>query len=138
MLDSKIFIKLAFSMLSAVLMFTGCGNDNGTGPSGSDLIGTWEMTKITAEVSGVSMTATPEEADIYITLIIKSDNTIEMIKIQGSITESETGTWNTSEKKLILQGNEGSTVADYTTTGNKLIITYWEEETFYTIEFTKK
>jgi len=138
MKKSRIIIRLIVSLIITVIFFAGCGDDNGNGPAGNELIGTWEMTKITAEVSGVSMTFTPEEADLYMTLIINSDNTIEMTKIQGGITENGSGTWDTSEKKLILQGDEGATITDYTITGNILIISYWEEGTFYTIEFTKQ
>jgi len=138
MKKSRIIIRLIVSLIITVIFFAGCGDDNGNGPTQNELIGTWEMTKITAEISGVSMTGTPEEADLHITLIINSDNTVESTKIQGGVTETGTGTWDTSEKKLILQGDDGATITDYTITGNILIISYWDEGTFYTLEFTKQ
>ena len=58
----KFFSRFTICILVSVFLFTNCGDDNGTEPSGSELIGTWEMTKITAEISGVSMSGTPEEA----------------------------------------------------------------------------
>jgi len=134
----KLITILIFIISLSVLFFVNCGDDNGNGPAEHELVGTWELTKITIIVSEVTTTLTPELADMYMTLVVNADNTFSMTQTQEGVTETDTGTWDPSESKAVFTVEGETIIVDYTVTGNKVTLSYWQEGQNVILEFTKQ
>ena len=138
MYRSRSIIVLILGISLSTLLFTNCGDDNSNNPAQHELVGTWELTKITSTVLDATITATPEQADQYMTLIIRSDFTFTITQTQGEINEIQTGTWDPSENKAIFTFGGETIIADYTVSGNILTFSFWDEDQYLELEFTKQ
>jgi len=119
------------------LIFAYCG-DNGNRPSQHPLVGTWELTQLTITVSGETVTATPEQADMYMTLDVKSDNTVTVTQTENGVPETFNGTWDPSESKVVFTIEDETQITDYTIPGSTLVLSFWDEGQFLELEFTKQ
>ena len=120
-------------------------DENGNGEHPAALVGTWELTQV--EIGGQTMT--PEQIGQEITVIFRADGTYTMEQTTDDETETENGTWTTTDSTITLTptGGEPDTVP-YTLAGNKLRVTVTmemdldedgvEEEVEVTMEFTKQ
>jgi len=135
----SVFLILNILFMASFFLFT-CSES--TGPGEETLVGTWKLTKMKFVFTGITMEFDPEELDLSITLIINSDNTYSSVTIDEGETTTVDGTWSTSGKNLIITENGETSEVEYSLNGNKLKISFEEEEegeTFTIIqEFTRQ
>jgi len=148
-LTYRIFVMLSLALSFSVLVSCG-GDDEGDGPSGGDLTGTWTvasasidatidgtdivewfvdvlgLTEAEAEQFGELFTDGLDEGFVGGTLTFNSDNTYEA-NFDG---DSESGTWSRSGDQLtITSGGEESVTTIKTLTSSNLTIEFDETET---------
>lgn len=105
------------------LSITGCNKeDDPVGPEG-ELPGTWILTKITTTTALGAVDLTPEQADFYMTLILRADGTYQATIINKSETTLDSGTWTAANGNITInhQNNTSETGA-YTLTWNKFVV----------------
>ena len=141
----KIFFPLLIVFFSS-LTFNGCKKDdsNPVAP-GDELVGTWQLTKLTITYLGTKYDYTPAQANFSMTLVIKSDRTYQTTTVDQGVTSIESGTWSLSNGKINIKHQDGSTESvSYTLVGNKLTYDTTSpsgpngEELPTTLEFTKQ
>ena len=105
------------------LSICGCKKeDDLLGPEG-ELPGTWILTKITTTTALGAVDLTPEQADFYMTLIIRADGTYQATIINKSDTTVDSGTWTAANGTITInhQDNTSETGA-YILTWNKFVV----------------
>ena len=137
----KTFFMSLFICLSVSFFLTHCSEDS-TSSNSSGLVGNWELTKMTIEVNGIKMEYTPAQLNYFITLTISDDGTYSITTIDEEGTTNTSGTWTAQGNKLIIVEDGVTQEADYSLSGNKLIISFEEENEgeiiTITQEFTRK
>lgn len=131
-----------------IVLLISCSSDkkSSTEPNLSNdqsLVGTWELTKITASIGGQTLVLTPEQAGLSTTAVFKSDGTFESTSTDSDGTSVDTGTWSTANGVLTLNINgEDPETSTYTINGNVATIVssipYSGVDIPATLEFTKK
>ncbi|MFZ1292118.1 MAG: lipocalin family protein [Melioribacteraceae bacterium] len=107
------------------------------------LVGTWELTKIIANLGTTNLELTPEQAGYNVTAIFRDDLTLESTTVNGDSTTIDTGTWGTKDGvlTLALDGEEPET-SPYAIEGNvatiESTVPYQGFEIDATLEFTKQ
>lgn len=121
------FLTVIVLTVFIALFFINCGDDNPAASAEESLVGTWVLTKMTATSSEGTLTFTPEQ--ISVTVTIKSDHTYQATIIQQGITTTETGTWSISGNTVTFTDSDGeSTAVTFTIEGNELTITFTETD----------
>lgn len=145
----KLFSHKIFSLyfIFLIICITNCNNNNSVEPDLSidlNLIGTWDLTKISTNVAGQNINYTPEEAGVNSTVIFKEDFTFESVSINQDTTINETGTWTASAGILTITivGKTPQTTP-YTLDKNKIYIGKLVNiensgQVFATAEYTKR
>ena len=122
----KILLLLLISI--CILVVNSCKDDNPVSPE-DQLVGTWVLTKLTMTSQGQTIVQTPAEAGVQITLILRSNKTYQMTQTDASGTETDTGTWSSTDKEISVKSSDGTTeVVPYILAGNKLSLTVQIEE----------
>ena len=128
---------ISFYICMSIMLCVHCGKDSANSSSPEDLVGTWELSKITVKDSNITSSMTPEQADIFITLVIRSDYTFTIVQMQGESSITYTGTWNPSENKATFTAGDDIIVAEYSVSGNILTLSFWAEDEYLILKFTK-
>jgi len=135
----SVFLILNILLMASFFLFT-CSES--TSPEEETLIGTWKLTKMKFVISGITMEFDPEEQGLSITLTIRDDNTYTSVTTDEEETTTVNGTYSTSGNKLMFTENGVTSEVEYSLDGNKLKISFEEEEegeTFTLIqEFTRQ
>ena len=106
-------------LLLPILLIVGC--DNATESSVDPLVGTWEITEITATSGSQSSTLTADDDNNQIQ-IFNEDGTYSYTgEIDGEI-DSGNGTWSTNSNKLTMIEDGETMVMDYSITGDVVTI----------------
>jgi len=137
----SVFVILNIILIISFFLFT-CSES--TGPDEENLVGTWKLTKMKFVYAffTVEVDPTDPEVDLSMTLTIKSDNTYTLVTTDEGETTTVNGTWSTTGNKLMITENGEIIETEYSLDGNKLKISFEEEEegeTFTLIqEFTRQ
>ena len=134
-------------LLLFVPFIINCGDDDNPVASVDELVGTWDLTKITMTAgSGTLIIDKPPNEDLMI-VTFNNDKTYQTIdNLEDEDTPvTETGTWSVSGNEITLVEPDESVTMDYSISGNKLTITFTDtdeefpdEEVSFTMEFTKR
>ncbi len=134
MLLLKRLLRLFLLPALIISVAYGCKSDSPTEPK-NDLVGTWKLTKIYANISGLNVVMTPEQAketfgiQISVTIVAKSDATYEATVVRDGVSTIDKGTWSTSGNQFTLKSSDGTSVSrEYSLNGNILTIKRWEIE----------
>ena len=104
-----------------ILSLSGCKKDDNPVSSDGSLTGTWVLTNITANTSSGTITLTADQANVHLTVKIKSDNSYEMIIAQSSGTTNDTGTFSNANGSITFTSQDGTKqVWTYTISGSTL------------------
>ncbi len=119
----KILKKTVLILLIASItafFIGGCSKDDSSGPN-DQLIGTWELVKITANLSGISTDIEPSFLSLEVTLEVRNDGTYTLTQNHtdtGTI-DVETGTWTATDKTVTINPDDGDPQQiDYTVDGD--------------------
>jgi hypothetical protein len=103
MSKTKSIIRVLISSAVISFLLSGCGgNDNPTGPTENDMVGTWELIKLTI-IAGQTTVLTEGQLNqmgAYWILELNSDNTFDSNYNLDAL-ENETGTWSASGDELL-------------------------------------
>ena len=140
-------LKLTIIMIVCVslitISFLSCDKDSSpTGPSGTGLVGTWQLTQMTYITPDTSFTFNAsqlEQMGFSLKAILKSDSTYEVTEIDMEETDVETGTWSVSGNIITTVSSDNETeVVEFVLSGNKLTVTMMEEGYGFIQEFTRQ
>ena len=113
---------LAASLLVfLILSVTGCKKNDNPVTSNGSLTGTWVLSNITANTSSGTVTLTADQANVHITMVLKSDNSYQMTLVQGTSTTNDTGSYSTNNGSIIFTSQDGTQQTwTYTISGSSL------------------
>ncbi len=99
---SKLFITLTLCTALVTIFFTSCDKDDESPtepPETIDIVGTWDLTKMTLTTPTDTTVTTPDE--IAIRMIFKSDNTYATITVfDQDSTSTGSGNWSIEGRTL--------------------------------------
>lgn len=132
MLTRKFLIVMFISIFLFLSILMNCDDDKSPTSADNSIIGTWELTKLTI-VTTTETTVIDESLlsamGAYWTLTIKSNNEFESDYNLEAGPENETGMYSTSGNTLTVNFDSGgSDTFNYTLDGNKLTLTWTEED----------
>lgn len=140
-----------FLLILLITLVISCGDDDksSTEPEinleiDQALVGTWDLTKITANFTGQPIVMTPEQAGISTSVTFKNDGSFESTSTDSDGTSNDTGTWGVSNGVLTININgEEPDSSPYTINGNVVSIVSTVPvagvgEIPATLEFTKR
>jgi len=131
-------------LLCLLISLSGCKNDSNPSSTGSELVGTWVLTKLTTTTPQGTQEMTPDQANFHMTLIIRSDGTYTSNLVDQTGPSVDNGTWAIVTGKINVKHQDGSTeTAAYTVAGSKLTLNSTTkgpngESTPIIMEFTKQ
>ncbi|MEA2106779.1 MAG: hypothetical protein U9P82_08710 [Bacteroidota bacterium] len=92
-LTKNLFRVLFLALISMSLFMTSCEDDDDVDP----IVGTWALDKVEA----MSMTFTPEQMGMSITIIMNEDGTLSGNYSDDTGTESISGTWERIDSETV-------------------------------------
>lgn len=140
--------QFAIVCLSLLFVFipSGCSEDeeesNPLSARESAIVGTWILTKVTVTDLSGTYELTPQQANMSMTLVARSDKTFSMNSTMNGETENASGTWNLNGDFIVLASEGETELIPYTIEGNKFTITTYQQQGDILIsavlEFTKQ
>jgi hypothetical protein len=104
---SKLFITLTLCAALVTIFFTRCDKDDESPtepPETIDIVGTWDLVKMTLTTPTDTTVTTPDE--LAIRMIFKSDHTFaEITVLDQNSTSTRSGTWSISGSTVVIEGS---------------------------------
>jgi hypothetical protein len=108
-------------LLIVVFSVSSCKKDDNPVSSGGTLAGTWALASISATAATGTITLTADQANVHITMVLKSDNTYQMALIESGSTSNDTGNYSAQNGNITFTSQDGSQqVWSYTISGSTL------------------
>ncbi len=113
---------LAASLLIfLILSISGCKKNDNPVTSNGSLTGTWVLANITANTSTGTVTLTADQANVHITMVLKSDNSFQMNLVQDTTTSNDSGTYSINNGSILFTSQDGTQQTwTYTISGSTL------------------
>lgn len=136
MVNKKSILFVITTLILSITILVNCSDS--TSNDEEDLVGTWNLIKITYETLGQTETQYPADLGYTMTLIIRNDNTYSRIQTVLSISDSTHGTWSISGKNLnYTEGDEDFQVG-YKLNGDKFEVIRNINESIVTVTETQE
>ncbi len=121
MTNIKKFFTVAF-LATLIFSLSSCKkSDSNPVTSGGGVTGTWVLANITAVTSSGTITLTADQANVHISITLKSDNSYQMTLVQNNQTTNDTGTYAISNGTITFTSQTGSQLVwSYTISGSTL------------------
>jgi len=139
-----------FAIVCLLLLFVfisfGCSEDeeesNPLSARESAIVGTWVLTKVTVTDLSGTYELTPQQANMSMNLVARSDKTFSMNSTMNGETDNYSGTWSLNGDFIVLASEGETELIPYTIEGNKFTITTYQQQDDILIsavlEFTKQ
>lgn len=148
MLRKKLFNQLIAAGLILMFLFIsfGCSDDeeesNPLSSRESAIVGTWVLTKVTVTDLSGPHEYTPQQANMSMTLVARSDKTFSVNSTMNGETDNYAGSWNLNGDFIVLASEGDTELIPYTIVANKFTITTYQQQgdilNSTILEFTKQ